>query len=260
MYSITGTAGKDGWYRSEVTLTWTVTGEEPLTQTGCDPKLLTADQEQTKYTCTARDAGGEAQVDVIIGIDTSAPVITCSEADPFIFNSGDHIIVPAEVDASQAGLDKSAANLLTGILTTNTVGPKTLTFRAFDLAGNQGEAECSYDVDYNTSGFLPPVEELNSGRAGRTYPVKWQLTDFAGLFISDLSAVEKIEAKRSSICLAGETPPVLVPKASVPSTLHYDTTDNQYIYNWRTPRTRGCYALEVTLASGQMMTAYFDIK
>ena len=43
--------------------------------------------------------------------------------------------------------------------------------------------------DYQFSGFLPPVGELNTGRAGRTYPVKWQLQDADGNYVSDLGVV-----------------------------------------------------------------------
>ena len=78
--SIVGTLGLNGWYRSDVTLTWLV--QEPqspssLLKTGCDPQSITADQAATTYNCSATSAGGSTgPVSVVIKRDASAPTVT----------------------------------------------------------------------------------------------------------------------------------------------------------------------------------------
>jgi hypothetical protein len=69
--------GDYGWYKSNVTLTWTVTENESpnsLIETGCVDQTITLDQAETTYSCSATSAGGSAdQVDVSIKRDATAP-------------------------------------------------------------------------------------------------------------------------------------------------------------------------------------------
>ncbi|HEU4565162.1 MAG TPA: PxKF domain-containing protein, partial [Gemmatimonadaceae bacterium] len=76
--------GDNGWYKSNVTLTWTVTESESpnsLQKTGCVDQSLTADQAATTYKCSATSAGGSAsEVSVTIKRDATEPTISGSRA------------------------------------------------------------------------------------------------------------------------------------------------------------------------------------
>jgi hypothetical protein len=72
-----GTAGANGWYTSDVTLTWNVSEPESpgsLAKTGCVDQNITADQAATTYSCSATSDGGSADpVNVTIKRDATAP-------------------------------------------------------------------------------------------------------------------------------------------------------------------------------------------
>src|ERR671924_213919 len=74
--------GSNDWYRSDVTLTWTVTENESpssLVKTGCVDQNITSDQLPVTYSCSATSDGGSAgPVNVTIKRDATAPNISAS--------------------------------------------------------------------------------------------------------------------------------------------------------------------------------------
>ncbi|TQF09384.1 HYR domain-containing protein [Myxococcus llanfairpwllgwyngyllgogerychwyrndrobwllllantysiliogogogochensis] len=92
--TVTGTLGKNGFYVSDVTLTWSVTDTDtPVSNTsGCDSVVLTVDTLGQVFTCSATSEGGTAVERVTLPRDTSPPVVTCpgqvqgTEATPVEFS------------------------------------------------------------------------------------------------------------------------------------------------------------------------------
>ncbi len=75
--TISGTLGNNGWYVSDVTVSWDVTdAESAITTTGCDTSVINTDTIGTTLTCTATSAGGTNSQDVTIKRDATLPIIT----------------------------------------------------------------------------------------------------------------------------------------------------------------------------------------
>jgi hypothetical protein len=74
--------GDNGWYRSDVSLTWSVTeAESPssLQTTGCFDQTIATDQDETGYACAAVSAGGPSAATIVsIKRDATAPIVTGS--------------------------------------------------------------------------------------------------------------------------------------------------------------------------------------
>jgi hypothetical protein len=128
-----------------------------------------------------------------------------------------------------------------------------------DTPGHTATALATIHVArYTFSGFLQPVDNpptLNAGKAGKTYPVKWTLTQ-NGAAVTDLVAVESVK-------FAG-APCGTAPSDALESTVTGGTSlrfeGGQFIYNWATPSTPGCYVLLLSLADGSTWPAYFKLS
>ncbi len=116
---------------------------------------------------------------------------------------------------------------------------------------------------YTLSGFLAPVNNpdvANLGKAGRTYPIKWQLKDAAGNFVTSLAAIKSIKFSPVQCgAFTSAQADVLETETSGNSGLSYDAISNQYRYNWATP-SAGCYVLFLTFDTGQVQKAYFNLR
>jgi hypothetical protein len=145
-----------------------------------------------------------------------------------------------------------------------TVGAKTLTAT---YSGDTNFATSTgtkvHNILYTFIGFLSPVDNLptmNTGKAGRTYPVKWQLKDSSGAYITTLGAIVNNPLRFRQIMCDGSAPQDALPAdTSGASGLRYDTTANQYIFTWQTAASfaGNCYELMVDLNDGTQHIARF---
>jgi hypothetical protein len=141
--SIAGTLGSNGWYVSDVTLSWAVKDNESAisSTSGCDPITITADQAATEYTCTATSAGGTSTQKFSIKRDATAPTISGSRSPAENANGWSNTNVTVSFTCSD---DLSGVASCESDVTVSSEGEdQSVTGTATDEAGNTATATVS---------------------------------------------------------------------------------------------------------------------
>jgi hypothetical protein len=260
--------GANGWYTSSPTVSFDVTDADSAVtdrSTGCDGGTVIADSpvDGTTFTCIATSAGGSDTKTVTIKRDATAPAASFDDtaagpADGATYTWGTTPDAPT-CTATDA-LSGPEGCTVTGY--SAAVGTHTLTATAKDLAGNTSTATRSYTVaPWRTAGFTKPIDMngvLNTAKNGSTVPVKFQV--YAGdIRVIDPAKVAFSAAKVT--CSTGTAEDAVEVTATGATSLRYDSTAGQFVYNWATPKTAGaCYALTMTTADGTPTKALFKLK
>jgi uncharacterized repeat protein (TIGR01451 family) len=140
--TIDGTLGLNGWYTSDVNLTWTVTDAESTitSQSGCDPISITSDQAEVSYTCSATSAGGTTSVDVTIKRDATKPeTVVTKVTDGAVYFWGR---VPRAGCSTTDNLSGVASEAVLSLSGGNEIGLGTITATcsgALDFANNAAD-------------------------------------------------------------------------------------------------------------------------
>jgi hypothetical protein len=229
--------------------------------------LNAADNQSLTVTFTPTDAANYngASKTVRINVKKGTPIITWANPANIVYGTalGSTQLnatanVPGTFTYSPAAgtvLNPGAVQLLTANFTPNDA-----------LNYNAATKTVTVNVVYTFIGFLAPVDNppvLNVGNPGRTYPVKWQLKDTNGNYISDLASFTSLQYSVVGCgSFGGYATDALAEATSTGGTvLRYDATSNQFIYNWQTPNTStACYILILTLRDGTTHLADFQMK
>ncbi len=142
--TVTGTLGNQGWYRSNVSVSWTVTdNESPITSSvGCDPSTLSVDSGGTAYACTATSAGGQGSGSVTVKRDATPPTITCGAAPTFQLGQSIATVSAVVTDSLSGPPSVSISRLVS----TAVAGAHSAVLTATDRAGNTASQSCPYFV------------------------------------------------------------------------------------------------------------------
>jgi len=235
---------------------------------GCIPSsgVLVAVDGSQLVTCTATDNVGNTATSsfTLYVVDTTAPALTV----PANIN-----VAATSASGATVTYNATAADLVDGPVTpdcspasgsTFAPGTTTVTCTATDAHGNTSAAQTfTVTVSFSFNGFFAPVDNngvLNTIKGGQSVPLKWAIPNGSGGFISSLGVVSGVK-QATFTCTAGAPSDDIEAPTSGATSLRYDTTANQYIYNWQSPKGANlCYKVTVYLTDGTSKSALFKTK
>jgi hypothetical protein len=231
--------GDNGWYRSDVTVGFTVTDPETsvTSQTGCDTQVIDTDTDGLDIECQATSSGGDNSSFVHVRRDATPPTFHPALSQSRVLLDG------------PLGVEAHATDALSGVVyqscrppATDVPGAQTTTCQARDAAGNIGVATVPYAVEYRVA--LISVRGKHLGRAhghhvqhGHRMTVTIALTDAWGRRIPDAAAKElgcRVSAQLSGV-------------QSRHGCFTYDERRNQFNASWKLGRKTGAADLVATV-------------
>jgi hypothetical protein len=147
---VSGTAGTNGWYRSNVSVTWNVTDAESAigSSQGCGPTSVTSDTSGITITCTATSAGGTSTASVTIKRDTISPsALILSPLPGATYDRNQRVPALYLCLDLRSGIAQCTGTVAVGQrIDTATKGTKSFTVNARDQAGNTRAVTVQYRV------------------------------------------------------------------------------------------------------------------
>jgi len=149
--TVVGTAGSNGWYTSNATVSWSVTDPESAVtiDSGCGVQAFTNETAGTLSSCTSHSTGGSATGSRNVKIDKTAPSAALSPAGTLGANGW----YTSDVTLTTAGTDSVSA-------------PVTCTspqLQSSETAGTVFNGTCTNDAGLSTSAATLTVKVDKSG-------------------------------------------------------------------------------------------------
>lgn len=111
-------------------------------------------------------------------------------------------------------------------------------------------------------GFYHPVYKggvLNTVKNGATVPLKFEVFEGARE-LTDTSVVESLSLTQV-VCDTGLPSDAIEITTTGGTSLRYDTTTGQFVYNWQTPTMKNtCWDVTLTVGDGSSITAHFKLR
>jgi hypothetical protein len=176
-FTMSGTAGSNGWFRSNVTIHWVVTEQgSVISSTGCELAELVTTEGQSSHTCTVTFNGGSTSSTATPKIDKTAPGVSAgaparapdangwyNHPVAFGFSGTDATSGLAGCSSpSYGGADGSSVSV-TGTCT--------------DVAGNSSSMAVSFKYDATPPTVSPSLDRPPDGKGWYRKPVT---VSFAG--------------------------------------------------------------------------------
>lgn len=102
----------------------------------------------------------------------------------------------------------------------------------------------------------------NTVKGGSTVPLKFEVFRAGGnTELSDVSIITQPLMAAQISCTSGVEDSIEVLSSTSGTSLRYDATGGQFIYNWQTPKKVGaCYKVTVATKDGTSVSARFKLK
>jgi cell wall-associated NlpC family hydrolase len=113
-------------------------------------------------------------------------------------------------------------------------------------------------------GFHAPVSPIagapNAVKGGSTVPLKFNVYAQGPIEITSAEAIANLSFTVTQVaCTGGAAAEVVPPTTTGSTSLRYDASAHQFVQNWQTPKTPGCYLVRV-LGDGLLLSAKFTVK
>jgi hypothetical protein len=165
--TVTGTLGSNGWYTSNVSVSWSVTDAESavIPGSGCDATVVSTDTPEITFTCSASSEGGSASNSVTVKRDASAPLIAFSGSTSYTVDQT--VAISCSATDPTSGIATQSCPAASGAAYTFALGSNTLNASATNGAGLTASASLSFSVtvDYASLAALTASFVTNPGVA-----------------------------------------------------------------------------------------------
>ena len=202
-----------------------------------------------------------------IKIDKTAPVLAPSVSPNPVYLNEVATAIAGATDSGSGVASKSCGSVLT-----NTVGTKTVTCTATDIAGNIKTASISYRVIYRFDGFSSPINIpgytnacgspclFYSANGNSTIPVKFQLKDANGKVVKSTSLPIWLVPQKGGVITAPLNASIFTAQSA--SQEKFEKEDNQYQFNWKTKGFTPVYywRIGVKLDDGQIYYVIIKLR
>ncbi len=249
----TYTAGT--WTNQDVTVHFTCNDTESSIASCPADQTFSTDGTFTASGTATDNANNSASVSFgPIKIDKTAPALApVVTPNPVVLN-GSATAVPGATDTGSGVATQSCSPISTA-----TVGVKTVSCTATDVAGNTSTASASYQVIFVFTGFFDPVKNppvMNQVNSGRSVPIKFSLGGNQGLAVF---ATGFPQSRRVQCDTANPVDNVEDTLSAGSSSLSYDAVTGIYTYVWKTDKAwQGtCRQFSVQLVDGKTYTLNF---
>ncbi|MBN2117606.1 MAG: VWA domain-containing protein [Anaerolineales bacterium] len=170
--TITGTLGLNGWYTSDVVVSWSVQDLESgiSSSSGCDTTTFTTDTTDVSLTCSATNGTAlTSTASTTVKLDKTAPAITISSPQAQAYTHTETIDIAWDTSDSTSGVDTDAGQMDGNPVTNGqqadlflmALGPHTITVTASDQAGNTSSQSVEFDVTATIESLMAAVERFH---------------------------------------------------------------------------------------------------